>query len=320
MTDERKHSDFDEIDDLVRNHLDEQTLRFETTAFVDRLVGQLPKPQLPKPQSAESSPSSRSWGSPLVWSVTTALGFVIAFLIGRSISPSQIQAATILRDVSEVHTQPMDRCYDVHFAPDPAYWNERNPFTGPSDTVLWTRGDRFWADATVGKIRLVYGRDGQGKVWVSPDRSTGIQIYGSDEELPEDIAMFVAINSMTVPSLIENVLADFDLRADGPLSEDATKRSDISQSGMGNSVIWATLKPGRSHSLISSALLEVDETDTLVRLILWTVDKGEPRGVVSFTLVNTDEIGDEQYQLTAHLDPDAEIRVHRPKREKNEVQ
>ncbi|MEW4488159.1 hypothetical protein AB1L42_08760 [Thalassoglobus sp. JC818] len=315
MTDEPRQSEIDEVEDLVRNHLHEQVLQLDSTALVDRLVG-----QMPKRQPAEGSGVARRWGSPLVWSLTTTLGFIVAFFVGRSSSSSPIQAATILRGVSAAHTQSMDRCYDVHFAPDPGYWNERNPFTGPSDTVLWTRGDRFWADATVGKIRLVYGRDGQGKLWVSPDRSTGIQIYGSDEELPEEITMFVAINSMTVPALIENVLTDFDLRADGPTNEQFQKSEDIPQTGIGNSVIWATLKPGRSHSLISSALLEVDETDTLVRLILWTVDQEQPRGVVNFTLIDTAEIGDEQYQLNAHLDADAEIRVHRPKREQSEVQ
>jgi hypothetical protein len=300
----------DPVDRVVADHLQQLARRVDASGLIERVCRPVPAPSVARAQTHTVLADSPRWQRTTAWALLTTLAVLVAFAGGRWFTPASADAATVLRTVHIVHSRPIDRCYRVQFAPDADYWDGRNPFTGPSETLLWTRGDRFWADATLGHVKLVYGRDEQGMLWVSPSRSTGIELSGPDGELPEELAMYCSINEMTVPSLVENVLADFDLRADGPSAGHAAGEEDLAVAGTRNSVVWATLKPGHSHPLIASALLEIDPSGTLVRLILWTVDKGKSRGTVTFTLVETARGSDEQYRLSSHLDADAEVRVH----------
>jgi hypothetical protein len=312
VTYDERQSDSHPVDRLVADHLQRMTQRIDAAGLVERvcrptIAAQVQPARLARRDSPGESPR---WKRTAAWLMMTTIAVLIAFAGGRWMTPSTADAATVLRAVHSVHSRPVDRCYRVQFAPDADYWDGLNPLTGPSDTLLWTRGDRFWADATLGHVKLVYGRDERGQLWVSPSRSTGIELSSIDGEFPAEIAMYCAINEMTVPSLVENVLADFDLRADGPPAGHAALEQESAATGAHNSVIWATLKPGRTHEHISTALLEIDPSGTLVRLILWTVAEGRPRGTVTFTLVETARGSDEQYRLASHLDADAEVRVH----------
>jgi len=103
---------------------------------------------------------------------------------------------------------------------------------------------------------------------------------------------------MSVPRLVNEVLVDFDLSS--CVSLDATGRK--------RTLVWAQLKPNRTHVLLSSALLEIDtSTNVLVRLVLWTVEDGRPKGTVAFTLLESNTIEDSQYELESHLAPGAKI-------------
>ena len=171
---------------------------------------------------------------------------------------------------------------------------------GPSESVLWTRGDRFWSDCSIGDIRLAIGREEDGTLWVSPSRKKGIRFAGGDSQLPKEVAVLCDVNSLTVPALMDEVLADFDLRAEGPSSHAAEATS----------LVWARLKPGRSHPLISAALLEIDaRSGALLRLVLWTVREGRPNGTVTYTLFDSATRGDDDYRLESHLDPGAEVEI-----------
>lgn len=317
MTQDQPQPDLNAVDRLVADHLQQLSQRVNAARLIERVCRQTPAPSsVPARAALAATPR---WKRKAAWLSLATLAMLVAFAGGRWFAPSKADAATVLRKVHSVHSRPIDRCYRVQFAPDADYWDGRNPLTGPSETLLWTRGDRFWADATLGRVKLVYGRDEEGMLWVSPSRSTGIELSGPRGELPEELAMYCSINEMTVPSLVENVLADFDLRADGPpagheaaapSAVHETAGHELAGAGARNSVVWATLKPGHSHSLIASALLEIDGTGTLVRLILWTLDRERPRGTVTFTLVETARGSDEQYRLASHLDADAKVRVH----------
>jgi hypothetical protein len=304
---EQRSPQEDELDQLVRTHLEQLAQQTDSSSLVERICRGASQSEQVVVTGGALGPR---WFRPLAWSLVTAVAICAAFLSGRSWPLSRADAATVLQEVHRAHLQPVDRCYQVTFAPDPEYAKAGNPFRGRSDTTLWTRGERFWADARLGAIRLVYGRDEQGKLWVSPSRSRGIQLVSDDGVLPEEIAMYCAINSMSMPALVEKVLRDFDLRADGPAAPSADNELFPIRTGRGSSVVWATLKQGHTHPFISSALLEVDEHDTLVRLILWTIEDGRPRGTVTLNLVETARIGDDQYSLDFHLDPDAEVQVH----------
>jgi hypothetical protein len=189
----------------------------------------------------------------------------------------------------------------VQFAPDSKYWDGKNQLKGPSESVLWTRGDRFWADVQIGTIRLAIGRDEAGTLWASPSPSKGIRFADELADLPEDVAFACAVNSMSLPALVEDVLSDFDLRGQGPSSH-GDKPTNL---------VWATLRPGHSHRILSAALLETDAaTDAIVRLVLWTVEKAAPKGTITFTLIDSDTLRDDQYRLESHLDTNAVIELH----------
>lgn len=293
--------DFDAVDRLVREHLDREAARIDATELRARI--EAGRALLSMPVAAVPV-RHRRWSRVLGWSMAAAAIVVGAFLGGRSIGPSPAGAATLLRNVRAVYApgRGPDRCYRVYYAPDPKYWNRKNRLEGPSESVLWTRGDRFWSDCTIGDIHLAIGREEDGTLWVSPSRRKGIKFSGSDPQMPREVAVLRAINSLTVPALVDDVLAGFDLRAEGSASTAADT----------NSLIWARRKPGRSHPLIASALLEIDPTtDALVRLVLWTVRNGQPSGTVTYTLFDTARRDDADYRLESHLDPDAEIETQR---------
>ena len=285
------------VDRLVRNYLDGETEQTDATALLARIRAS--RPQVAHGTDAAVSTSGtggRRWSRSWTWAAATALAMVIAFLGGRHLGSDQASAAGVLRDVQAVHAQDIDRCYRVQFAPDPRSWDGRNKLAGPSQSVLWTRGDRFWSDCTIGDIRLGIGREADGTLWVTPSRKKGIRFASDESRLPEEIALICAINSMSVPQLVGEVLADFDLRSHAEVG-DASR-----------TVIWATLKPGRSHPLLSNAVLEIDERKNVVtRLVLWMARDGRPGGTVTFTLLESSRLNDEQYELATHLDADAEI-------------
>ena len=284
---------FEAVDRLVRDHLDREADRVDASALLARLRD--------RPRgSARPASRLRSLG----WPAAAAAIVIGAFLGGRHFPVASANAATILRNVRVAHAGGIDRCYRVHYAPDPRSWDGKDVLSGPSESVLWTRGDRFWSDCKLGNARLAIGRDADRRLWVTGDPDKGVR-FDEESELPERIAILCEVNAMTVPALVDDVLAGFDLRAEAP--------SDRENEAV--SLVWARLKPGRAHPLLSAALLEIDaRSDALVRLVLWTVRDGRPNGTVTYTLLESGTQADPRYQLESHLDPGAEIETQRLQR------
>jgi hypothetical protein len=283
------------VDRLVKAYLDRVAEGTDATKLHSRI-----RAGLQPPARLEVAPARR-WPGSLGWSVVAATIVIGAFLGGRYFHPTAANAATMLRQVRVTHARGVDRCYRVHYAPDPRYWDGTKTLEGPSESVLWTRGDRFWSSCSIGDIRLAIGREEDGTLWVSPSRKKGIRFAGGDSQLPREVAVLCDVNSLTVPALMDDVLVDFDLNAEGPSSHErgATR------------VVWARLKPGRSHPLISTALLEIDaRRGALLRLVLWIEREGRPNGTVTYTLIESATRGDEEYRLESHLDPGAEVETH----------
>lgn len=294
--------DVDEaVDRLVRGYLERDAETTDASALVARVRSSRVRPQAAGVGASAAAPAgrpARRWSRSLAWSASAALALVVAFLGGRHVGSDAANAAVVLTDVQAAHSRAIDRCYRVQYSPDPRYWDGTKKLDGPSHSILWTRGDRFWSDCTIGDIRLNIGREDDGTLWVSPSRQKGIRFEPRESRLPEAVALICAINSMSVPRLVDDVLAGFDVRADGPLG----------RSGSTRTLVWATLKPGETHPLLSHALLEIDtESDVLVRLVLWMVRDGRPNGTVTYTLIESGARGDEQYQMSSHLDEDAVI-------------
>jgi hypothetical protein len=310
-----------DVDRLVREHLERLASRTDAAPLIARLRNAEASSALASPTTLASrlNPKDdaapertgrgrRSWRAPrLAWAVPTLAVAVAAFFIGRWLSPSTADAAQVVHAARAALRQNGDRSYRGTFHPDPSYWDGKNLLRGPSETILWTRGDRFWAETRWDNVRLTYGRDEEGTIWLSPSRSTGTRFSGG--ETPEEIELYCTINSMTASRLLDDVLADFDLRTCDVSGEAGSEgpESAPKATGGGRRGVIASLKPGRSHPFLSSALLEIDESDTLVRLILWTLDNGQPRGTMTYTLAETSNVDDAVYRLSYHVDEDAKI-------------
>jgi len=232
------------------------------------------------------------------WSLIAA-AVAVAFLGGRYFDSSSAHAATLLKSVQSVHKLSVDRCYRVQHAPETA-GDEESP-APVSESTLWTRGDHFWSDAAFGKTRIKIGREETGMIWLAPSRKKGIRFSPEKNDFPKEVETLSQINSLTVPVLVDEVLADFDVKSDGPVMQAEGQRS----------VIWARLKNGRSHAFLSAAMLEVDvERNVLVRLVLWLHKPAGSNGTVTYTLVDRPAPGDASYRLESHLDADAVIEDH----------
>ncbi|MEJ7639320.1 MAG: hypothetical protein WKF75_15420, partial [Singulisphaera sp.] len=135
------------------------------------------------------------------------------FLGGRYFNPAAASAATILRQVRVAHARGVDRCYRVHYAPDPRYWDGAKTLEGPSDSVLWTRGDRFWSECAIGQLRLAIGREEDGTLWVSPSRKKD-RFAGGNRNCRKRSRCSATL-VLTVSAAMDDVLVDFDLNAEG---------------------------------------------------------------------------------------------------------
>jgi hypothetical protein len=300
---EPSSAELESMDRLVRSYLDRETARTDATDLLARIrdhAATSPNAAPPAVAAGGLTAAAR-WPGRLTFSAATMAAIILAFCFGRYFSPQAAAASTLLENVRAVHERDVDRCYRVQFAPDPRYWDRSRKLDGPSESTLWTRGDRFSADCSIGDTKLQVGRDGDGALWVSPSRTKGIRFADDPARLPKEVATICSINSMTVPTLVDDVLADFALNAE-PVSGDPQAPTRV---------IWAKLKPGRTHWLLSAAMLEIDvRTNVLNRLVLWTLKDGRPNGTVTSTLLEKMPQSDVHYRLESHLDSNAVIEDH----------
>jgi hypothetical protein len=288
------------VDSLVRQHLAAQAATVDAADMLARVRAAR--------HNRNASPGTRYTRRLLIrglWGFGTAAAVLLAFIVGWHIgeSPVQASAETLLREARQVHALPLDRCYLVQAVPEPDGVLSRYPqFAQPRETRLWTRGDRFWIESTNPEKRWAWGREDQGRLWLSLDGKRGVSF--DKAELMEHDEMFQAVNitcemfSMRVETLLDEVLAGFNLQRDKTetIGSVATHR------------IHAELKPGASSPRLRSALLEIDaETRVLRRLVLQRTRKGQPLATVTFTLVETLAQNDDTYTLEGHLNPDAEL-------------
>ncbi len=201
--------------------------------------------------------------------------------------PARAGAELLLRRAQDAHRLPVDRCYRVQWESQPGL----ETVSSPSETYLWTRGDRFWMK--IHGRRLACGRDERGGIWVARTRQVGIRFDPAEAVVPKELAITCAVCTMQLETLLGDVLRDFDLKSESP-RRDADGWVDT---------IRATLKPGREQASVKAALLEIDgQTHVVRRLVL---DRNET--TVTYTLVKTGKLDEDQYKLEGHLEPDARI-------------
>src|SRR5205814_8179325 len=84
------------------------------------------------------------WG---LWGLATAAPGGLAFLGGHYFWPAPLKASAeaIIRDAKRTHDLNLDRCYLVQSVPEPNSVLTHYPrLAQRRETLLWTRGDRFW--------------------------------------------------------------------------------------------------------------------------------------------------------------------------------
>jgi hypothetical protein len=282
----------DPIDELVAGYLESARARTDSAPLLERIEADRRLNVSVVTNSAVAS--ERRIGLAASWSLI-AVALAVAFLVGRSFDGRSAQAATLLRNVQTVHKQSIDRCYRVQHAQE---GTSDSQSSAASESILWTRGDRAWTDTVIGPNPIKIGRDETGTIWFAPSPKKGLRFSPKTSEFPKEVEALSQISWLTVPVLVDEVLADFDVKKEGPVAHADGRRS----------VIWAHLKEGRSHAFLSAAMLEVDvERNLLVRLVLWLHKADGPNGTVTYTLIDRPSPGEASYRLESHLDADAVI-------------
>lgn len=245
---------------------------------------------VPEPQNIVPMPAATS--RPLFrmpWAWAMAASVVFAALIGGLVfmSQSTASAAAVVQRALKVHAALLDRCYRVEVR------GERDGASPPrQESLLWTRGDRFWNQLNTDGRTAAWGRDESGGVWFALSPKVGARLAAN--EVSEPLQAACDLRSVQMESLLREILAGFDLRRE-PASADID-------------LIHAEPKAGNATSRYGAALLEVDaQTHVLRRVELQRTNKGRAVATVSFTLLESSLQGDASYTLEGHLDADAAI-------------
>jgi len=301
------HPPNDPIEALVSSHLEQQAGTVDAPAFLNQLQQRLT-------ESGDSCPASgglrprlaglRRW----LLGLTAAAAVLMAFLGGHYLKPAQASPEAIVREACQVHALPIDRCYLVQWMPLPGANLPALPIRAqPRETRLWTRGDRFWMSSTNPERQWAWGRDEQGAVWLALGHKHGVRF--ERDEVPEPLAVACDINSLELETLLNEVLHSFRLVHLPAEMPDGTATYRIR-------AVPSSVRPLPG---IGGALLEIDETRVVRRLILRRMRGGQPLARVTFTLVDTSIQPDAAYKLEGHLQPGAPVYTrdnHRPVRDR----
>jgi hypothetical protein len=218
--------------------------------------------------------------------MAAAAGFVIAALIGAMMLSSLTLAsrAAVVERALKVHAALLDRCYQMEVRGEGALPIKQ-------ESLLWTRGDRFWNQIQADGKSVAWGRGEAGGVWFALSRKEGARL--ASDEVPESLALACELRSLELESLLQTILADFDLRRE-PSSD-------------GREVIHAERKTGRI-SKYRSALLEVDTPSGVLRRVeLHREHQGRVVATISASLVESSLQDEASYTLEGHLDASAAI-------------
>jgi hypothetical protein len=287
MTSEYIPTPHDQIERLVREHLDSQAETVDGAEMLRRVqAGRLAPQGVIRVRTKWTAVKKWSWG------LAAAAAVLLAISLGLNLGPNQANAEEMLREAQQVHALPIDRCYQVTIAADPALL-EKFPFLSPHrETRLWTRGDQFWIESVHANRPWAWGRDMQGRVWFALLPRLALRF--SPQDVPEPLAHACDIRSVRLETLLRDVLCDFDVS----WTETTGRRQTIR----------ATPKPGHGTRTLRGATLRINpQTRVVEELILQRQLGGLPLTTATFELVETGTQPDEAYQLEGHVEAGATI-------------
>ena len=279
------------IDELVRAQLDADAARIDAQGMADRILAQLAADAEPTPTLRRV----RVWRR--VASVAGVVGLAAAVLIAAFAlsGPREVAAspAQVVQGARDAYTRNEARCYRVTIELPPRL-REAFPLLAldTSPRVLCTRGDRFVVEPGFGG-RGAWGSDGSGRVWVAPTIEGAVAF--DESELPVALRNAVKIHELELDSLLDEVLANFDLtwteppeRAAETYSVTAVRRGDV--------------RP--LH--IASAELVIEKHTKIVRsLVVRRKALGEGTTALTFALLETVSKDDAVFTPEGHIKPGA---------------
>lgn len=184
-----------------------------------------------------------------------------------------------------------DRRYSVSVGPARQWRFAAARRSAVPASTLWVRGSRFVQIALVAGRPVAWGRDATGAVWFAPSRDTAALFDAT--EVPEALAEVCDLRSLDLATLLETLLAEFDLqRFDG---------------GDGHDLIRATPRAG-VVTAYGRVEIEIEQESLVVRRAAVERSAGWRRGiVVTFTLEEIGVQDDGVYELAAHVDAGATV-------------
>jgi hypothetical protein len=284
--------DDDDLDRLLAEHLGRQAQAVD----VGPLSNRIRETAKQNPPADVGRLAGGRWRRLAAWALPVAIACGIAAIVifPPRAEPLRASPQELLQEAQKAHRLPLDRRYLVELQRSDDAGDDGLPPTFRT-TSLWTRGDRFWFEATNRRnpnIKWAWGRDENGTIWIVPRPHVGVRV--EPDEAPPWLARMCDIHELRPEHLLGEILRDFDLvREEGETP--ATQ------------VIRATRKAGRRAPPIRTAVLELDtETKALRRVSL---DRQLPARSVTttYTLVETQTQADDQYRLEGHLTSPYEI-------------
>ncbi len=149
-----------------------------------------------------------AWGAWLARGVMAAAAAVLvaAFLFWPG-GKAQASPAEMVARARDAHQDERSREYSLTADPPAALVRRFPRVDFGREISLWTRGDRFRVEPAPGGG--VWGQDEQGNVWFAPTRKFGVW-FGKDE-IPPAYKEALAVRSVQLPTLLDEVLKDCDV-------------------------------------------------------------------------------------------------------------
>jgi hypothetical protein len=271
----------DPLNQLIRKHLEREEAKVDPAAVLAGVRARQARPQSGSP--SRTLPWLR-WGAGFL----TMAAALILMLWG--VPSGNATAETLVRQAREVHAGPVDRLYQIDTQLETS-WSKRFPILQLNRKVqLWTRGDRYHLIATNDWQQIIWGKDEQGRHWLSLNPKVGL-IFNADEL--DDINLSTELYSMKLESLLVELPKGFDLRR-----ESIPDRPGFAR-------IVALPKRNLPQLRLREASLEMDEKSKVIqKLTLRRTVRDNATAIVTYTLLETKTLSDSAYHLKGHLEAD----------------